>query len=369
MYSFWDAVTACLYEEAIYSTGITAVLVDDSDDRISFKSDSDRDAFLSIHSELSSLSRDALAIRSADRADTTHSHDKTASVRRAARVIETWNAHIQPILDTDKRPTPSQDSSGNGHAEQTEINSSSDLGDSAESGQKADNSTRNEEGESNGQDGSGNADSTGEEVSPLSTLPDDFDPDNISLDRESTADPNQSIFEKPQLTPALNPVMRPLKTPATSKTLREIPSHLREIATVANCQRTMMPPLGMRVQTTLTLTRETRTTVWANTTLPKTSGTKPLLNHRVGRRQSRRRPTENGAVSRTTRRPHRVVLLKSWEGQTKLLTGVVSRSIPPLRVHQESSPLRRNLLLLSLKPRLVMECLLGTTQRVNWTTG
>jgi len=201
VYSFWDAVTACLYEEAIYPTGITEVLVDDSDERISFKSDSDRDAFLSIHSELCNLSRDALAIRSADRDDTTHSHDKTASVRRAARAIETWNAHIQPVLDADQRPTQSPDSGGDGQTEETEINSSSDSEKPTETGQKADNSTRNEGGESNGQGGSGHVDSTSEEESGLSELPDDFDPDNISLDRESTADPNQSIFEKPQLTP------------------------------------------------------------------------------------------------------------------------------------------------------------------------
>ncbi|WP_436932007.1 VWA domain-containing protein [Halosimplex halobium] len=201
VYSFWDAVTACLYEEAIYPTGITEVLVDDSDGRISFKSDSDRDAFLSIHSELCNLSRHALAIRSADRDDTTHSHDKTASVRRAARVIETWNVHLQPVLDAGQRSTPSQDSSGNGHAEQTETTRSSDSENSTEPAQTADDSTRNGGGGRNSQDESGHADSTGEEVSTLSDLPDDFDPDNISLDRESTADPNQSIFEKPQLTP------------------------------------------------------------------------------------------------------------------------------------------------------------------------
>jgi len=36
-YSFWDAVTSCLYDEAIYPTGTTDVLLDEDDSRIQFR--------------------------------------------------------------------------------------------------------------------------------------------------------------------------------------------------------------------------------------------------------------------------------------------------------------------------------------------
>jgi hypothetical protein len=71
-YSFWDAVTSCLYDEAIHPTGSTDILLDEYDDRVRFKNETDRDAFEAIHTELYTLSRDALAIRSCDRQQISH---------------------------------------------------------------------------------------------------------------------------------------------------------------------------------------------------------------------------------------------------------------------------------------------------------
>lgn len=110
-FSFWDAVTSALYEWAIYPTGITEVLLDENDERIVFASDADATGFDAVQEALQRLARDALAIRSAARDDITHSHDKTASVRRARLVVETWQSAILPLLEeriiTDERTYPS----------------------------------------------------------------------------------------------------------------------------------------------------------------------------------------------------------------------------------------------------------------------
>ncbi|WP_254824860.1 VWA domain-containing protein [Haloglomus halophilum] len=211
-YSFWDAVTSCLYDEAIYPTGITAVLLDEEDPRIRFKTDADRDAFEAIHSELCILVSDALAIRSADRADTTHAHDKTASIRRARRVIETWTDHIQPILeantDANQDDTTAEQQQG---ADEHSVNQQA-------SGDGEDEHLDLEQGTSNpgdkggipsGNDGPESEDTDkateATQATGVPVLPGNFDPSDISLSREATDDPHQNIFEQPQVTPDPNP--------------------------------------------------------------------------------------------------------------------------------------------------------------------
>jgi len=212
-YSFWDAVTSCLYNEAIYPTGISDVLLDEDDDRIQFRSESDRDAFQAIHTELCTLSREALAIRSADRDDTTQTHDKTASVRRARRVIQAWTDHIQSVLEADKQDqqrgqdhdqergtgqegTESQGQSRTQESDGGATDSSEPVSEGKNGGET---STRNEQP----QNGTGGAASTSGNAG--TTLPEEFDPSEVTLSREATEDPHQSIFEQPQITPDPNP--------------------------------------------------------------------------------------------------------------------------------------------------------------------
>lgn len=221
-YSFWDAVTSCLYDEAIYPTGTTDVLLDGDDPRIQFKSDADRDAFEAIHSELCTLSEDVHAIRSADRSDITHNHDKTASIRRARRVIQTWTDHIQPVLEADEEDEEEQEQDAQANQQ--------GAGDENESGQQ-DQSSRDGGGEAADppetpsdpdvgddissrneglQDGEGDA-GTDEDSQAASQpqsptqLPEDFDPNDVSLSREATSDPRQNVFEQPQVTDDLDP--------------------------------------------------------------------------------------------------------------------------------------------------------------------
>ncbi|AUV84360.1 hypothetical protein C2R22_22695 (plasmid) [Salinigranum rubrum] len=220
-YSFWDAVTSCLYDEAIYPTGITDVLLDEDDDRVRFKSEADRDAFEAIHAELCALSRDALAIRSADRDDTTHAHDKTASVRRARRVIQTWTDHIQPVLEADTQDHQqarqqaqddeqtgedgqgqSQERDGDEQSQQQE--SGGDATGRPEPASDADSGGDISSGNGQPQNATVDASATpGENAEP--SLPEDFDPGEVTLSREATDDPHQNIFEQPQVTADPNP--------------------------------------------------------------------------------------------------------------------------------------------------------------------
>jgi hypothetical protein len=211
-YSFWDAVTSCLYDEAIYPTGITAVLLDEEDPRIRFETDADRDAFEAIRSELCILAGDALAIRSADRADTTHAHDKTASIRRARRVIETWTNHIQPVLEANTDAIQEDTTAEQQQEDDEHSGAQQALGDGEDEhlDLKQGTSKSGEEGGiPSGNDGSESEDTDkateATQATGVPVLPGNLDPSDISLSREATDDPYQNIFEQPQVTPDPNP--------------------------------------------------------------------------------------------------------------------------------------------------------------------
>ncbi|TKX37078.1 VWA domain-containing protein [Halorubrum sp. CGM5_25_10-8B] len=216
-YSFWDAVTSCLYDEAIYPTGITDVLLDEDDNRVRFKSEADRDAFEAIHPELCILSRDALAIRSTDRDDTTHAHDKTASVRRARRVIQTWTDHIQPVLEADTRDhqqAQDDEQTGEDGQGQSQERDGDEQSQQQESGVDATGRPESASGPDGGDDissGNGQPQNATADASATpgenaeSPLPEDFDPSEVTLSRDATDDPRQNIFEQPQVTADPNP--------------------------------------------------------------------------------------------------------------------------------------------------------------------
>ncbi|WP_192918699.1 vWA domain-containing protein [Salinigranum salinum] len=210
-YSFWDAVTSCLYDLVIYPTGITDVLSDESDDRIVFKSDADRQAFEALHEELETLAREALAMRSADREDTTHTHDKAASVRRAKCVIETWTTHIQPLLEdrrddseegqTRSGPTNTEDTAeAEGATDPLEVNEGRSEESSEENRLPREASDGSEEYDEE-PSGLGASRSGSSDEADSSDFSRDFDPSDISLNRDATHDPYQDIFDHPQITP------------------------------------------------------------------------------------------------------------------------------------------------------------------------
>jgi uncharacterized protein YegL len=159
--SFWDAVTTALYDAAVYPTGTTEVLLNGADDRVGFISEADEIVFRPVQDALTQLAADALAIRGVDLDDATHRHDKTASVERARRVIDTWTSTLQPIVASAVDPAGESQSKGN-----------TDSG-------------------SDGHDQSPQAD--GPTSTPEAT--------GVSVDREATADPYQDVFDHPTVTP------------------------------------------------------------------------------------------------------------------------------------------------------------------------
>ncbi|MFC6943099.1 VWA domain-containing protein [Salinirubellus sp. GCM10025818] len=159
--SFWDAVTTALYDAAVYPTGTTEVLLDEGDDRVGFVSEADEIAFKMVRDALEQLAADALAIRGVDLDDATHTHDKTASVERARRVIDTWTSTLQPVVAGTVEPT--DDSQGN-----------------------EDTTSRND-----GHDCSPPQDDPAETPGAA----------GVSLDREETKNPYQDVFDHPTVTP------------------------------------------------------------------------------------------------------------------------------------------------------------------------
>jgi len=159
--SFWDAVTTALYDAAVYPTGTTEVLLDGDDDRVGFVSEADEAAFRTVRDALDQLAADALTIRGIDLDDATHRHDKTASVERARRVIDTWTSTLQPIVAGTVDPT--DDSQGN-----------------------EDTTSRND----------------GHDCSPPQDDPAEPPGEaGVSLDRDATEDPYQDVFDHPTVTP------------------------------------------------------------------------------------------------------------------------------------------------------------------------
>jgi len=145
-FSFWDAVTSALYEWAIYPTDITGVLLDEDDERIVFASEADATGFDAVQKALQGLARNAFAIRSAERDDITHSHDKTASVRRARLVVETWQSAILPLLED--RSEASAESPTEDDTQETAADSfsSPDSGSSKAAGPETEPDTSSDEG-------------------------------------------------------------------------------------------------------------------------------------------------------------------------------------------------------------------------------
>jgi len=228
-FSFWDAVTTALYEYAIYPTGIIDVLMDPDDPRARFTSDADRAAFHSVDAELEQLADEALAIRSSERDDVSHRHDKEASIKRAKRVLQTWHEVLKPLLEDgvhdnqSAQQQPPGPQSGEQEAERDDAartsSASEPVTDSKQSDQSADtpdadpaaDETAQPRAESTAdadhEEGDDTDQATTAAIGPA-TDPDtadgtidpaegDIDPEDITTDREATDDPFQDALDRP----------------------------------------------------------------------------------------------------------------------------------------------------------------------------
>jgi uncharacterized protein YegL len=189
-------VTSALYEWAIYPTGITEVLLDEDDERIAFASEADASGFDAVQEALQGLSRDTLAIWGAKRDDITHSHDKTASVRRAQLVVETWQSAILPLLEEHfeaSTQSPDQDESGDSDVDS---NPSSDS------------------------DSPGAADSNSDPEQPIDEGAGGVHDEHPQLERSATDDPFQDVLRQPSITPdSFDENLEATPSPETSESL------------------------------------------------------------------------------------------------------------------------------------------------------
>jgi Mg-chelatase subunit ChlD len=150
----------------------------------------DREAFLTVQKQLDEMVDSALMIRSASRDDTDHGHDKTASLRRARVVIDTWSNVIEPLLEVDDEPK--QPSSEDGA---TASGADNIAAREAETPHESQNSDRGADSSRNGE---GVSDSQAQE--PDGELGENTDTD-VTLTRQATETPGQDIFEQPLITP------------------------------------------------------------------------------------------------------------------------------------------------------------------------
>jgi len=108
-FSFGDALLKALHDEIIYPTGVTEALLDESDSRVTFSTDDEREAFLEVHGEIEALRDDILSMRS-DHSDRLYEDDREASLERAKRIVVFWQDVLKPIVE-DGEPPEQQDQS------------------------------------------------------------------------------------------------------------------------------------------------------------------------------------------------------------------------------------------------------------------
>lgn len=221
--TFWDAVTAALYEYAIYPTGIVDALTDANDPRLGFTSEADREAFDAVDTELERLAEETLQIRSSERDDVSHTHDRDASIKRAKRVLETWETVLKPVIDDEARdqqrhedppqPKPGPADAG-GKRDETTSQQAAQAGQQRPQPPEDEPVDSTESGNTDSADGGDAREGPGELVpadSPEAAdgvvHPDalDVDPEDISTEREAMDDPFQDVLDHPSVDEQADP--------------------------------------------------------------------------------------------------------------------------------------------------------------------
>lgn len=215
--TFWDAVTAALYEYAIYPTGIVDALTDSDDPRLVFTSEADREAFDAVDAELERLAEEALQIRSSERDDVSHTHETDASIKRAKRVLDTWETVLKPVIDDEARDQQQHENPPLSQPSPTDAEGDGDEAtprEAAQAGQQRPQLPENEQadgtesGNTDSADGGDAGEGPGELVpadSPEAAdgvvPPDalDVDPEDITTEREAMDDPFQDVLDHPSV--------------------------------------------------------------------------------------------------------------------------------------------------------------------------
>jgi len=139
-FSFGDALLKGLHDEIIYPTGVTDALLDESDSRVTFSTDDEREAFLEVHSEIEALRDDILSMRS-DHSDRLYEDDREASLQRAKRIVVFWQDVLKPIVEDGEPPEQQEQSSqqqpGQGQPQDSEAGGGQDQGQQQQGGEAA----------------------------------------------------------------------------------------------------------------------------------------------------------------------------------------------------------------------------------------
>ncbi len=127
-FSFGDALLKALHDRLIYDSGVTDLLLDETDTQFTFATDADRKAFTEIDAAIDQLATDILSLRS-DATVAIHHHDKAASIKRIKRTIRFWNEDLKPLLADQDDPEGDADANDSDEAGEPESQQSGGDGD------------------------------------------------------------------------------------------------------------------------------------------------------------------------------------------------------------------------------------------------
>ncbi|CDK38283.1 VWA domain-containing protein [Halorubrum sp. AJ67] len=178
-FSFGDALLKGLHDRLIYDSGVTDLLLDETDTQFTFATDADRKAFAEIDTAIDQLATDIISLRSDATADI-HHHDKAASIKRIKRTIRFWNEDLKPLLADQDDPESDADANDPDEAGEAESQQSSGDGD-----------TKTAPGD--GSDGGPSLETTEsgdsrQSVDQYPTIGDEPDPDDVDEGDEDSTD-------------------------------------------------------------------------------------------------------------------------------------------------------------------------------------
>lgn len=174
-FTFGDALLKALHDRLIYKSGVTDLLIDETDTQFTFASEADKDAFNNIYDAIERLAADILSLRS-DAPDKIYRNDKEASIKRIKRTLQFWEENLKPLVtdqDSPNQEATSDDATG------------SEQSDSPDTATGDDCSTDSGTGEQDGSQGQAQADGDPSE-SP-------------SLETPTTGDNRQSVAQYPSI--------------------------------------------------------------------------------------------------------------------------------------------------------------------------
>lgn len=174
-FTFGDALLKALHDRLIYKSGVTDLLIDETDTQFTFASEADEDAFNDIYDAIERLAADILSLRS-DAPDEIHRNDKEASIKRIKRTLQFWEQDLKPLL-VDQDQSDREGASDN-----------------------PPDSDQSENSDTDGEDNCSTDSDAGEQDGSQSQTQDDSSPsESPSLETPASEDNRQSVAQYPSI--------------------------------------------------------------------------------------------------------------------------------------------------------------------------